>query len=615
MRFDKKIIFFTAFPAIFILLQLSLQSEGVHFDSNWYKVPHLAILAVYFIFILPVIFSVKKLSNYLSLVSSKLGNGMKGLMHIAKDLSDLNFGILQSSEQQQEASLSCVNAMEQITQTVSKNAEFTQSSESLTKQVNEKTIEGQKMMEELMDSMKVIQNSNEALEQILEVIANISNNSEIISKIAFESKILACNANIEAERAGEFGKSFSVVSKEMNALADNTSKAAKDIDAHIKNGQNKIQEIISETKVKIDDGHEKALHAQGVFGFIVENIQKVYGNINSIAASSKEQQIGISEVMKAIGQLDKSIHENCSISLSGAENSKQLAQSCKAIDEDIRQFSVTSRGRSFRHEVKSIIDLAGRQRMLIQKISKDVLFISCNVNKEDALSDLKISKQEFGQVLDGLLYGSKELRLTKIKEPAITEQLRYVKRLWREFLPLINGAEKGQINSTLLRELARQNPLILDNMNKAVNLIQDYSNKCVGNGEKSDGANILNISGRQRMLSQKITKELLLITGGIEPENNRRMLANSMTLFERSLNGLLKGDSDQGLPGTHDPELIKQLSTVYDIWGNCKKTINVAINSGQASLGHHDLIALYELNLRLLKESNKAVQLFMFWSI
>ncbi|SHI79769.1 methyl-accepting chemotaxis protein [Lutispora thermophila] len=97
-----------------------------------------------------------------------------------------------------------------------------------------------------------IDNVHEVSNRLLE-IANNSNNHIIesdkilqyVNKIAKQIKILGINANIESARAGEQGKGFSIVAKEVQNLADNSEISAKEI--------NKILFMLSEEISKITD--------------------------------------------------------------------------------------------------------------------------------------------------------------------------------------------------------------------------------------------------------------------------------------------------------------------------------------------------------------------------
>ncbi len=70
---------------------------------------------------------------------------------------------------------------------------------------------------------------------------------------------------------------------------------------------------------------------------------------------------------------------------------------------------------------------------------------------------------------------------------------------------------------------------------------------------------VVNIAGRQRMLSQKITKTACYLANARTPEtatSDRRRLEEALALWERSHHGLLRGDTELGLPGKNSEDVI-----------------------------------------------------------
>ncbi len=61
---------------------------------------------------------------------------------------------------------------------------------------------------------------------------------------------------------------------------------------------------------------------------------------------------------------------------------------------------------------------------------------------------------------------------------------------------------------------------------------------------KADGT-VINLAGKQRMLTQKMSKEVFLLSAG---SNTRGALLKTMALFEKTLTGLVHGDKKMGLP-------------------------------------------------------------------
>ena len=79
--------------------------------------------------------------------------------------------------------------------------------------------------------------------------------------------------------------------------------------------------------------------------------------------------------------------------------------------------------------------------------------------------------------------------------------------LWSTFEPNLDAVLKGDTSKAVLEKIARENLPLLKNMNAAVQMYASES------GSKLDPAmaTTINLAGKQRMLTQKMTKELLLV--------------------------------------------------------------------------------------------------------
>ncbi len=223
-------------------------------------------------------------------------------------------------------------------------------------------------------------------------------------------------------------------------------------------------------------------------------------------------------------------------------------------------------------EMGIIINLAGKQRMLTQKMSKDALLIAEGIDVEKNKKDLKKSMQLFEKTLKGLMRGDKSLRLAKTDNKEILAQLKKVNSLWSDFKKDLNQVLKGNTSKKVLENIAQKNIPLLKNMHKAVTMFVAKS----GSLSKLDKftANAINIAGRQRMLTQKIAKDLLLIDLGIDPKKNKQNLKESVELFDSSLNGLLNGSKKLGLKPCQLNHIKKQLLIVKGYWDQIKPTLN-----------------------------------------
>ncbi len=253
-----------------------------------------------------------------------------------------------------------------------------------------------------------------------------------------------------------------------------------------------------------------------------------------------------------------------------------------------------------KQEMAVVINLAGKQRMLTQKMSKEALLIAKGINVDANKANLRKTADLFDKTLMGLAQGDTELGLPKTEDAEILAQLDKVSGLWKNFKPSINAVLEGDTSKIILEKIAKENLPLLKNMNAAV---QMYA-KAGGSTLDPAMATTINLAGKQRMLTQKMTKELLLVANNISADANKESLDKTAALFDRTLKGLLEGDEDLGLPGTKDAAIRDQLAVVQKLWSDYKPVLD-AVDTSDAGL-----TKAADLNLPLLKNMNEAVKMY-----
>jgi phosphohistidine swiveling domain-containing protein len=238
-----------------------------------------------------------------------------------------------------------------------------------------------------------------------------------------------------------------------------------------------------------------------------------------------------------------------------------------------------------------VINLAGKQRMLTQKMSKEALFIAKGIDAEANTENLKKTAALFDKTLKGLVDGDNSLNLPKTENKEILAQLQKVADLWAPFKSNIDKVAAGNVDKATLEAISKENLPLLKNMNAAVQMYAKAS------GSKLDPAMAkkINVAGRQRMLTQKMTKELLLIANGIDADANKDNIKKTAALFDETLNDLIAN--------CKKPDIKAQFETVKKEWAEYAPIVNGADTSDAA------LKKAEALNMTLLKESNKAVKM------
>ncbi|WP_261843252.1 methyl-accepting chemotaxis protein [Aliamphritea ceti] len=110
----------------------------------------------------------------------------------------------------------------------------------------------------------------------------------------------------------------------------------------------------------------------------------------------------------------------------------------------------------------------------------------------------------------------------------------------------------------------------------------------------------INTAGRQRMLSQRIAKEAMLVAAQAEQQT---ALTKTIQLFESSHQMILNGDESRGMNPISDRTIIAQMRHVEGLW----KTYKAAINQHVAKPTDQTLAQIQQQSPVVLKEMNKAV--------
>jgi hypothetical protein len=212
-----------------------------------------------------------------------------------------------------------------------------------------------------------------------------------------------------------------------------------------------------------------------------------------------------------------------------------------------------------------VINLAGKQRMLTQKMTKEALLIAKGIEVEKNKKNLKATIALFDKTLLGLRNGDQELHLPKTENPIIIKEIDSAINRWKSFKTKISQIAKGKIDKKILKAIDQENLPLLANMNYIVEIYENHQNSDID----PYLAHTINLAGRERMLTQKMTKELLLIANSLKSDANVKSLRSSGELFQKTMNDLMTNNKES----LNDPQIASRLITVQKLWSEYQNSI------------------------------------------
>ncbi len=247
---------------------------------------------------------------------------------IMSTMSQLSSGASETATSVSETT----STIEEVKQTVDvsnqKATEIADFSHSITQVSNDgthsiyETIEGMNKIKEQMGSIADI------VIQLSEKSRTIGEIADSVGDLAEQSNLLAVNASIEAAKAGEQGKGFTVVAQEIKNLADRSKQSTVQIRKILFDIQKEISSAVMATEQGgkvIDEGLELSSKANEVINTLASNIEQASQASIQIAASSQQQLIGMDQITSAMENIK--------------EASAQTANSTRQTEESVSELN------------------------------------------------------------------------------------------------------------------------------------------------------------------------------------------------------------------------------------------------------------------------------------
>jgi methyl-accepting chemotaxis protein len=173
----------------------------------------------------------------------------------------------------------------------------------------------------------------QAMSRVAESAKGIDNVIEGLDKIAFQTRVLAMNAAVEAGRAGEAGRGFAVVADLVSALAMRAEEEA-----------GRARDQLTATQTDISAAVDMVRRVDSALGAIVGDVNEVHSLLETMAKDNQVQASAVTQVASAVNSIDQTTQQNAAMVEETSAAARNLSSEVNALSEQASRFNAGNRG-------------------------------------------------------------------------------------------------------------------------------------------------------------------------------------------------------------------------------------------------------------------------------
>lgn len=226
------------------------------------------------------------------------------------------------------------------------------------------------------------------------------------------------------------------------------------------------------------------------------------------------------------------------------------------------------------------IDFSGKLRMLSQRVVAAGCNYAAGIDPDNSGAVLEATKTEFNMIVDALEFGDTDLGIIGEEERRKTlVGLSKLRELWEPTAVSADLIASSAVTQQNVATFADQSAPLLEMAKLLVSEISaQYSDPTA---LLQADALIIDIAGRQRMLAQRMSKNVCLIASGVNVEVANAELAGTAQIFDTSLFALRNGMADAGIKPPPTEDIAAGLDVVIADWTALQPIIDMVL-AGQA---------------------------------
>ncbi len=240
-------------------------------------------------------------------------------------LRELVSGVIESTDAIRSGAREIADASEDLARRTESNAasleETSAATTELDRRVKGVAKDAAQTVTRADETIQVVRTGRAITDEAVNAMARVSESAkgidsviEGLDKIAFQTRVLAMNAAVEAGRAGEAGRGFAVVADLVSALAMRSEEEAK-----------RARDQLTTTQDEVGSAVNAVQRVDSALSNITENVGQVHSLLESMASDNQAQANAIEEVSTAIHAMDTATQQNAAMVEETSAASRRLS--------------------------------------------------------------------------------------------------------------------------------------------------------------------------------------------------------------------------------------------------------------------------------------------------
>lgn len=238
-------------------------------------------------------------------------------------------------------------AVQEISQVAAELVQTMQQVAAISAETAEFAGHGQSDLSRMESAMRNMENASKSISgrlgAINEKTENITSVVTTITKVADQTNLLSLNAAIEAEKAGEYGRGFNVVAREIRRLADQTAIATLDIENMVKEMQSAVSAGVMEMDKFIAEVKRSAENVGNIniqMKRIIEQVQALSPRFKEVNIAMTNQSQNAQDINRAMANVSEGTRETAETLEESFRAIEQLNEAARGLQEEVSVFKV-----------------------------------------------------------------------------------------------------------------------------------------------------------------------------------------------------------------------------------------------------------------------------------